>query len=305
MSFIIAVHGGAFESNRENFSLEAEKKIKSIIKEALLIGYNKLKQKEKGEEVLESVLAYLEDCSLFNAGKGSKPNKDFEYELEASIMNGYNLNYGVVSLVKNIKNPIKAAKKLMDKYQNLNLVGKSADDFGKSNGLDIVSNYYFQSNNTDKKKFLTETPGHGTIGCVILDQNKNLFAGVSTGGIANKTSGRIGDASIIGAGLYANNLSCAVSCTGKGEKFIQNCVAYDLHSRIIYKKESLHKAANDIINGMEEGTGGFISLDNKGNLEMPFNTNGMVRGWLNEEGIAYIYLFKEKEDYTENKFKLK
>ena len=306
MSFIIAIHGGAFESSREKFSLDSEKNIKLNIKNALKIGYNKLKQKEKGVDALELVLTYLENCSLFNAGKGSKPNQNLEYELEASIMNGLNLNFGTISLVKNIKNPIKAAKKLMDIYQNLILVGNNADKFGKNNGLDIVPNNYFKTNKNDldEKSFINDAPEYGTIGCVVLGQNKNLASGVSTGGISNKLAGRLGDASLIGAGLYANNCSCAISCTGKGEIFIKNCLAYDLHSRITYKNESLKKASNDIINKLEKGSGGFLALNRYGNLEMPFNTKGMVRGWVNDKGIAYINLFKEKEDYTPNEYKL-
>ena len=306
MSFVIAIHGGAFESSREKFLLDSEKKVKLCIKNAIKIGYNKLKQKEKGIEALESVLTYLEDCSLFNAGKGSKPNENLEYELEASIMNGLNLNFGTISLVKNIKNPIKAAKKLMDLYQNLILVGNNADKFGKNNGLEIVPNNYFKvhKNDLNENNSINDAPEYGTIGCVVLDQNKNLAAGVSTGGISNKIGGRLGDASLIGAGLYANNCSCAISCTGKGEIFIKNCVAYDLHSRIAYKNESLNKASNDIINKLEKGSGGFISLDKYGNCEMPFNTKGMVRGWVNEKGIAFIDVFKEKEDYTPNEYNL-
>ena len=304
MSFVIAVHGGAFQSSREQFLFDSEKKIKLYLKNALQLGYNKLKKNEKNVNVIESVLTYLEDCPIFNAGKGSKPNANLEYELEASIMDGANLNFGIVSLVKHIKNPIKAAKKLMDIYHNLILVGNSADKFGKNNGLDFVSNNYFITNNLDKKNSLYDIPEYGTIGCVVLDQNKNLAAGISTGGTSNKISGRLGDASIIGAGLYANNFSCAISCTGKGENFIKNCVAYDLHSRIIYKNESLNKACNDIINNIENGSGGFISLDKKGNVEMPFNSKGMIRGWVNEKGIAYISLFKENEDYTPNEYKL-
>ena len=129
-----------------------------------------------------------------------------------------------------------------------------------------------------------------------------MSAGISTGGKLNKICGRLGDASIIGAGLYANNSSCAISCTGKGEIFIKNCIAYDLHSRLIYKKESLKKASEDIINQLEKNSGGFISLDKNGNLEMPFNTKGMVRGWVDEKGIAYINLFKENEDYTPSQY---
>jgi beta-aspartyl-peptidase (threonine type) len=244
----------------------------------------------------------MEDCSIFNAGKGSKHNVNLEYELEASIMDGANLNFGAVSLVKNIKNPIKLARKLMDIYQNLILFGNNALEFAKNNGLDIISNNYYTSKNFDEKKFINTTSEYGTIGCVLLDQNKNLSAGISTGGKLNKICGRLGDASIIGAGLYANNSSCAISCTGKGEIFIKNCIAYDLHSRLIYKKESLKKASEDIINQLEKNSGGFISLDKNGNLEMPFNTKGMVRGWVDEKGIAYINLFKENEDYTPSQY---
>ena len=302
MNFTIAIHGGSFKSSRENISFDTESKIKSYIKSALKIGYDKLNKKEKNINVVESVLSYMEDCSIFNAGKGCKINENMEYELEASIMDGTNLNFGTVSLVKDLKNPIKDAKKLMDMYQNLILVGINASEFGKRNGLDIVPKTYFTSKIEDNKKFMNNANEYGTIGCVILDQNKHLAAGISTGGISNKICGRLGDASIIGAGLYANNNTCAIACTGKGEIFIKNCVAYDLHSRLLYKNDSLKKASNDIINNLDLNSGGFICLDKNGNLEMPFNTKGMVRGWVNENGIAYIDLFKENEDYTLNKY---
>ena len=300
MSFVIAVHGGSFKSSREDFSPDSENEIIIHIKNALQIGYNKLKEKNNSVNTVESIISYMEDCSIFNAGKGSKSNENSEYELEATIMDGNNLNFGTVSLVKNIKNPIKIAKKLMDLYQNLILVGNNAFEFGKNYGFEIVNNDYFGSNNKENKNFYNNINEYGTVGCVVLDQNKNLASGISTGGIKNKKCGRLGDASIIGGGIYANNDSCAVSCTGKGEIFIKNCIAFDLHSRMKYKNESLQKASKDIINDIEKDSGGFISLDKNGNLEMPFNTSGMVRGWVNEKGIAYINLFNENP----NKYQL-
>lgn len=294
MSFVLAIHGGSFKSSREDFSLNSEKEIIKHVKNALQIGYINLKEKNNGINTIESVISYMEDCSVFNAGKGSKQNENLEYELEATIMDGKNLNFGTVSLVKNIKNPIKVAKKLMDLYQNLILVGNDVFKFGKNYGFETVENNYFAKNNLDRNNFINNIEEFGTVGCVVLDQNKNLASGISTGGIKDKKSGRLGDASIIGGGIYANNDTCAISCTGKGEIFIKNCIAFDLHSRIKYKNESLKKASEDIINEIEKDSGGFISLDKNGNLEMPFNTSGMIRGWVNEKGIAYINLFNEK-----------
>lgn len=305
MNFTLAVHGGSFQSNRENISVDSEKIIKTHVKNALEIGYEKLKQNEKNINVVEAVLTYMEDCSIFNAGKGCKLNENLEYELEASIMDGTNLSFGTASLVQNLKNPIKVAKKLMDIYQNIILVGNKVYEFGKNNGLDIVPKTYFTSKKESKKKNINNTDEYGTIGCVVLDKNNNLAAGLSTGGISNKIWGRLGDASIIGAGLYANNETCAIACTGKGELFIKNCIAYDLHSRILYKNDSLKKASNDIINKLEKNSGGFICLDKNGNLEMVFNTKGMVRGWVNEKGIANINLYEKNEDYTSNEYILK
>ena len=246
----------------------------------------------------------MEDNPTFNSGKGAKVNQKFQCELDSSIMDGSNLKCGAVASVQRIKNPINAARLVMERTRHVLLVGPSADEYAESEGLTMVPNSYFMTPKMIKewydaqKKSYNEIPQHETCGALALDKKKNLAAGTSTGGITYKMAGRVGDSPIIGAGTYANNDCCAISCTGLGENMIRRSVAFDLRARMKYKGLSLKDSSQEVISELEDLTGGFISIDKDGNVEMPFNSAGMARAWVDNNGIAHIQLFKDGEDYT-------
>jgi beta-aspartyl-peptidase (threonine type) len=270
---------------------------------ALQTGKEMLEEGKSALEVVEAVIRILEDSPLFNAGKGAVFTHNGTNELDASIMDGKTLNAGAVAGVKNIKNPISAAYKVMTNSKHVLLTGDGASEFAKEQGLEIVDPKYFYTE--DNFKELQEVikseeekkdSKHGTVGCVVLDKEGNLAAGTSTGGMTNKRWGRIGDSPIIGAGTYANNNTCAVSCTGHGEYFIRYAVAHDLSALIEYKNMNIDDAAEYIINEKLKnagGNGGLIAVDKNGEITMKFNTPGMVRAYLKSDGSKDIRLFKD------------
>jgi beta-aspartyl-peptidase (threonine type) len=252
------------------------------------------------------VIKIFEDSPLFNAGKGAVFNDEGKNELDAAIMDGKTIKAGAVAGVTTVKNPITAARAVMEKTNHVMLTGAGADKFAKEAGLVIVDPSYFfdqkrwdqylkgknKSNGKDTNPINTK---HGTVGAVALDIYGNLAAGTSTGGLSNKKYGRVGDSPIIGAGTYANNKTCAVSCTGTGEYFIRNVVAYDMSALMEYKGYSVQKAADYIINEKlkaQGGDGGLIALDAAGNFTMTFNTEGMFRGYANSNGEVKVMMFK-------------
>ena len=215
-------------------------------------------------------------------------------------MDGNNLNAGAVTGIKTIKNPISAARLVMEKSDHVLLSGKGAESFALSNGLEFIDNDYFITEkrlnllNKAKKKDSLMDNKFGTVGCVAIDINGNISAGTSTGGMTNKRWNRIGDVPIIGAGTYANNLTCGISSTGWGEFFIRNVVAYDISSQMEYKKESIETAAKNTLKKVKNlgGSGGVIGIDNKGNVMMNFNTEGMYRGYKKSETETVIKIYK-------------
>ncbi len=298
--YAIAIHGGAGTILKKNMTPEKEKQYIDAMTQALEIGEQMLKKGEEGLDVIEAVIMYLEDNELFNAGKGAVFTHDEKNELDASIMEGKTMNAGAVGGVTNVKNPISAARAVMEQSAHVMLVGKGAEKFAKDKGQEIVDPKYFYT----KKRFkslenakakekttgdiFNENPDYkyGTVGCAVLDKNGNLAAGTSTGGMTNKRWNRIGDAPIIGAGTYANNQTCAVSSTGHGEYFIRFAVAHDISARMEYLNESLEEAANHVINKKlveKGGSGGIISVDKYGNVALPHNSPGMYRAWANPE----------------------
>jgi beta-aspartyl-peptidase (threonine type) len=299
-SFVIAIHGGAGGSDRESVDINEEIKIKKGILTALKAGYEVLRNNGSSVDAVQEAIIRLEDNPIFNAGKGAKINKMFKVELDASIMNGKDLSSGAVASVKYIKNPIKAARKVMTNTAHNLLVGEGADNFAKSEGLEIVPNLYFFTWKSIKEWIFAvkRSSKMGTVGAVALDSESNLAAATSTGGTTNKMEGRVGDSPIIGAGNYANNKSCAVSCTGIGEVMIKNVLAYDIHARMIYKNIGVEVAANEVMQNIDKGDGGLIALDKRGNLHMPYNTFRMARGYVRKDGTAFIYVFGEGEDLT-------
>ncbi len=294
--YALVIHGGAGFFDKSDIKKETEKKYQEKMNEAL----------EKGSSVLDTggtaVLAViesikiLEDSPLFNAGKGAVFTSDGHNELDASIMDGKTQNAGAVAGVRHLKNPITAAEKVMTNSPHVLLSGAGAEEFAKTQQLHMVdSSYFFTPRRWKSLQRALKKSKHGTVGCVALDKNGNLAAGTSTGGMTAKRFGRIGDSPIIGAGTFADNTTCAVSATGHGEFFIRYVVAYDIAALMNYKKWSLAKAADYVINEKLKkagGTGGVIALDKEGNIAMPFNTSGMFRAYIKSNGEKSIQLYK-------------
>lgn len=301
-NYAIVIHGGAGTILRENFTPEKEAQYKLVLKNALLVGDSILQSGGSSLDAVEKTIHILENSPLFNAGKGAVFTNSGKNELDASIMWGKDLNAGAVAGVDDIKNPISAARKVMENSEHVMLSGHGASEFAKTQGLEIVDNsYFFTQNRWDylqkilkKEKKITQEDRHGTVGCVALDINGNLAAGTSTGGMTNKRFGRIGDSPIIGAGTYANNETCAISCTGHGEFFIRLGVAKDISSMMEYQNISLEEASNKVIDKLTKigGTGGIIGLDKNGNIVMKMNTSGMYRAYLNSKGETEVLIYK-------------
>jgi beta-aspartyl-peptidase (threonine type) len=254
---------------------------------------------------------------LFNSGKGAVYTWDGEHELDASLMEGEKGNAGAVAGVKTVKSPIELAREVMEESVHVMLSGEGAEQFAKQQGLEQVDNSYF---NTERRyqqllkakekikaseqseqqawEYLDLDYKYGTVGAVAVDKNGLLSAGTSTGGMTAKRYGRIGDSPIIGAGTWADNDSCAVSATGHGEYFIRFHVAADICSRVKYKGLSVSEAGDEVIHGVLEqagGTGGVIIIDADGNVAMPFNTEGMYRGYFKGDGNTHIAIYNEEE----------
>lgn len=289
-NYVLVIHGGAGNISTEDMEPDRARAYHDKLKEALRAGESIL---SNGGDALDAVIEsvrVLEDSPLFNSAKGAVYNAEGKHELDASVMDGKTGKAGAVAGTSIIKNPILAARLVMDSSNHVLLSGKGADEFARLYGLDIVDNLYFDTERSYQEylrvKQRTLSEGRkGTVGAVALDKNGNLAAATSTGGMTFKRYGRIGDSPIIGAGTYANNESCAVSCTGHGEYFIRNSVAYDVSARMIYLNETVDQAAGYIINKKlkeQGGTGGLIAVDKNGNISMPFNTKGMFRGFIIE-----------------------
>ena len=300
VDFAIVVHGGAGTILKKNMSDEMELAYKLKLEEAINAGYNILENNGSSKDAVEETIKILENSELFNAGKGSVLSNEAVVEMDASIMNGQNLNAGAISGIKTIKNPISAARLVMEKSEHVFLSGEGAEEFAKLQGLDIIDNDYFitetrlKSLLNAKKRDSIKDNKFGTVGCVAIDKFGNITSGTSTGGMTNKKWNRIGDVPIIGAGTYANNNTCGISSTGWGEYFIRNVVAYDISSQIEYKKISIDLAAKNTLKKVKDlgGNGGVIGIDKNGNILMDFNTEGMYRGYKKSDGESEISIYK-------------
>jgi L-asparaginase / beta-aspartyl-peptidase len=294
--YVIVLHGGAGNSDPASFSEEKQNQYKLELSKALAIGENILSSGGTCLEAVEKTINYLEDCPLFNAGKGAVFNHEGYNELDASIMLGKDLSAGAITCVSDIKNPISAAIKVMTNSEHVLLSGKGASEFAKLQGLEIVdSSYFFTEARWKNLQDAMQSEKHGTVGCVVLDNYGNLAAGTSTGGRTNKRFNRIGDSPIIGAGNYANNNTCAVSGTGHGEFFIRYTVAHDISALMEYKNMSLIDASNLVIMdkmAKVNGEGGIIAVDKNGNIAMVFNTNLMFRAYAKSNGEKDVAIFK-------------
>jgi beta-aspartyl-peptidase (threonine type) len=289
---VIVIHGGAGTIERGMLTDSLEKAIEESLRNALDIAYAILEEGGSPIDAVEATLIFLENTPHFNAGKGAVMTAEGKHELDACIMNGADLNAGAVAGVTNIKNPIKAARGVMEKSPHVLLSNEGAESFARELGLELVDNSYFttekvaQAYRTRKMEgegSLRNTPfdKFGTVGCVVIDKEGNIAAGTSTGGMMMKMAGRIGDSPLIGASTYADNNTCGVSSTGHGEYFIRIGVAKEISDRMEFGGASLKEAVNAVIYKKLSGmgaSGGVIAIDKKGNVEMVFNTAGMYRG---------------------------
>ncbi len=300
-TYTLVIHGGAGSIMRARLTEERQQAYTQELKHALDAGTQIL---ARGGTALDAVVAavkVMEDSPLFNAGKGAVFTAEGRNELDASIMDGKTGKAGAVAGLRTVRNPIEAARRVMDSTKHVMLAGQGAEEFARSQHLEIVDPSYFYTDESWqeylKVKENNEKDGRkGTVGAVALDKNGNLAAATSTGGMVFKRYGRVGDSPVIGAGTYANNQSCAVSCTGHGEFFIRNAVAYDLAARMSYLGESLEKAADYIINDKlkkQGAMGGLIAVDKDGNVAMPFNSPGMFRGVAKEGKPFQVLMFRE------------
>ena len=307
----IAIHGGSGTIDKGEFTPERESEIRAALEQAVRAGHEILTAGGSSLDAVTRAVVLLEDSPHFNAGRGAVFNAEGRNELDASIMNGENLQAGAVAGVHNVRNPILLARKVMTDSPHVMLMGEGAEAFAREQGIVFEDDTYFFNEyrwqQLQKAKagvetgatFLSETPDQwfSTVGAVALDRSGNLAAATSTGGMTNKRWGRVGDSPIIGAGTYADNRSCAVSATGHGEYFIRATVARDICARMQYGGASLAQAAEQVVKiqlGEMGGDGGVIAIDPAGNLSLTFNTSGMYRASIDTRGEVYVAIFGDE-----------
>jgi beta-aspartyl-peptidase (threonine type) len=307
--YAIAIHGGAGTILRSTMTEEKEADYKKGLEDAIVAGENILKAGGSSLDAVEAAIRSLEDCPLYNAGRGAVFTNEGKHEMDASLMEGKDLKAGAVTGVKNIKNPISLAKDVMQKSEHVFMACDGAMEFAKKVGAETrPDDYFFVQQRYDQLQealksdtivldhTVDKEKKFGTVGCVALDVNGNLAAGTSTGGMTNKKHGRVGDTPMIGAGTYANNHTCAISCTGHGEFFIRSVVAYDISCLMEYKGLSLKEACRIVVQEKLVkigGEGGLIAMDAKGNIDLPFNSDGMYRASKKADEGIYIGIYKD------------
>jgi beta-aspartyl-peptidase (threonine type) len=329
----LAIHGGAGTILRSEITIESERDYRAALRNALTRGWKILQNGGNALDAVEASVVELENCPLFNAGKGAVFTHDEKNEMDACVMDGKTLKAGSVAFVKNVKNPIKLARLVMEKTQHILLAGDGANKFAEQMKVEFAPDEYFftdfryqqflkarkenviQLDHTageaelleeaeketkpekekipNRKSQIANRKSLGTVGAVACDSSGNLAAATSTGGLTNKKFGRIGDTPIVGAGTYADNQTCAVSCTGHGEFFMQAVAAYDVAARMKYKNSSLNEAANEVVEYLREigGEGGLIAVDAFGNVMLPFNSEGMYRGFVTPDEKMTIKIY--------------
>ena len=331
----LAIHGGAGTILRSTMTSELEREYRGGLEAALYAGWNILSKGGSSVDAVETTVCSLEDFHLFNAGRGSVFTHEGKNEMDASIMDGKSLDAGAIAFVRNVKNPIKLARLVMEKTPHILLAAEGANHFAKEMGVEVAPDEYFftehrwqqllkardegvveldhsgsevemardaraaattehteQAQNPKSK--IQNPKSKGTVGAVACDQDGNVAAATSTGGMTNKKFGRVGDTALIGAGTYADNATCAVSCTGHGEFFILGVTAYDIAARMKYKDIDLKAAAAETLERLTQigGDGGFIAVDAKGTVVLPFNCEGMYRGYMTEDEAMTIDIYR-------------
>ena len=298
---MLVIHGGAGTITKASMTPERENEYRQALEASLRAGHAVLARGGSSVDAVEAAIRILEDNPLFNAGKGAVFTHDGRNELDASIMDGRTRAAGSVAAVTIIRNPITAARAVMERSPHVMMVGRGAELFATKMGLEIVDPSYFWTERRWKslqeqlKKEVPPVKPIGTVGAVAVDRQGNVAAGTSTGGMTNKQFGRVGDAPIIGAGTFADNESCAVSATGHGEYFIRWTVASDIAALVKYKGMSVQAAGDEVIHRKLKavgGEGGVIIVDPKGNIATPFNSEGMYRGWIGANGEPRVEIYK-------------
>jgi len=308
--YALAIHGGAGTILKSEMTPKQEAEYRAALDSALTIGETILRDGGTALDAVAQTVVWLENCPLFNAGRGAVFTHEGRNELDASIMDGSTQAAGAVGGVTTVKNPVLLARAVMEKSPHVFLTGKGAERFALENGLDTVGPEWFftekrweslqktlqEEKTKSPQGMLPANPDHkfGTVGCVALDRNGNLAAATSTGGMTNKRWNRLGDTPVIGAGTYASNDACAVSCTGHGEFFIRYAVAHDVWARMVYGGSSLRDAAEAVVLKKlveKGGEGGLIAVDKNGNIAMPFNSEGMYRGYA-KSGERNVMIYK-------------
>jgi beta-aspartyl-peptidase (threonine type) len=309
----LAVHGGAGTIERGSMTPEREKEYRAGIESALRTGEKILRSGGSALDATEAAVRVLEDDPHFNAGKGAVFTSAETNEMDAAIMDGKTRSAGAVAGVQHVRNPITLARAVMEKSKHVFMIGDGAEEFAKGNGVELMDvKYFFTQQRWDElkktqakekaggkgeKKFITTAAErHGTVGAVARDREGNLAAATSTGGTTNKLPGRVGDSPVIGAGTYADNASCAISCTGDGEYFIRAAVAHEVSALMLERGMTLREASERALAQAQElgGKGGLIAVDNNGELALPFNTEGMYRGYLSADGKFVIDIYRER-----------
>lgn len=310
--FGLVIHGGAGTIEHSKMTPEREHEYRSGIERAMAAGYEVLKRGGSSCDATEAAVRVLEDDPHFNAGKGAVFTNVGTNELDAAVMDGKTFKAGAVACLKHIKNPVSLARLVMEKSGHVMMDGEGAEAFAKQNGVEFVDQEYFYTEERwqalqrikaaeehrgragEKAFIISDQDRHGTVGAVALDQNGDLAAATSTGGTTNKRAGRVGDSSVIGAGTYANNATCAVSATGDGEYFIRATVGHDISALMEYRGMSLKEAAQTVLDKVAKlgGTGGLIAIDRQGNIALPFNTSGMYRGYVDPNGKFVVEIYK-------------
>jgi L-asparaginase / beta-aspartyl-peptidase len=308
---VLVIHGGAGVIKRD-MNPAREKAVRAALNKALQDGYVQLKAGKAAMDAVTAAIAVLEDDPNFNAGKGSVFTHEGKNEMDAAVMDGESLRAGSIAGVHRVKNPILLARAVMDHSDHVMLIGDGAEEFAKEQGIALVDPSYFRTEerwqqlqkalkeDAEKKPHAdVETAKHfGTVGAVALDSNGHLAAGTSTGGMTDKRWGRVGDSPIIGAGTYAN-AQCAVSGTGWGEFYIRTVAAHEICMKVSMLNEPIQRAAAEVINQeipSMGGNGGAIALDSEGNIAMPYNTDGMFRGWIGADGVPHVAIYDDEPD---------
>ncbi|MDM2874861.1 beta-aspartyl-peptidase [Citrobacter sp. Cpo069] len=312
---VIAIHGGAGAITRSQLSQEQELRYIQALSDIVETGQRMLEDGRSALDVVTEAVRLLEECPLFNAGIGAVYTRDETHELDACVMDGNTLNAGAVAGVSHLRNPILAARLVMEHSPHVMMIGEGAENFAIAQGMERVSADIFSTPERYAQLLAARTAGEtvldhsaspldennkmGTVGAVALDMFGNLAAATSTGGMTNKLSGRVGDSPLVGAGCYANNASVAVSCTGTGEVFIRALAAYDIAALMDYGGLSLSEACERVV--MEKlpalgGSGGLIAIDHEGNVALPFNSEGMYRAWGYAGDTPTTGIYREKGD---------